>query len=192
MTSSDHNRYWKFDYYVIFSIIVVVSVTIGMSYWISQIEEFSNNITLMVEIGVGVIITIIVFRTTKKAEKNNKDTLKEIKRIVGDGEEFRELKNRRFKNHLRRRTRQLTGELKNHTVRLMTKNLQSSLESFRDDLDDMLGKHYEFITADETHIVENTIKQIENHIISIKHEEFIDENLISLQNQINKLKDMSE
>ena len=43
--------------------------------------ELSNNVTLIVEVGVGIIIAVIVYRITKKSEKNNDDTLKEIKKL---------------------------------------------------------------------------------------------------------------
>ena len=43
--------------------------------------DLPNWLTLVTEVIVGIIIAIIVYRTTKKYEKQNKDTLKKIQEI---------------------------------------------------------------------------------------------------------------
>lgn len=48
----------------------------------STFPNSSNNATLVVEIGVGIIIAVIVYGLTLKSEKNINNTLDEIKLIV--------------------------------------------------------------------------------------------------------------
>ena len=46
------------------------------------IQSLQNNATLVVEIGVGVIITLIVYRVTKISEKKNEEMLSRVDKIT--------------------------------------------------------------------------------------------------------------
>ena len=74
--------YSKNFWIIIGLFIVMVSVIIVN---LSKFQlEFNTSAPLVVEIAFGVIITLIVFRTTKLSEWKNKETLKTIEKVIED------------------------------------------------------------------------------------------------------------
>ena len=70
------------DKYIHILLIGIIIATVVLSVIFSFVDEISNNITLIVEVGVGITIAIIVYRTTKKSEKQNLDTLDKVQEIL--------------------------------------------------------------------------------------------------------------
>ncbi|QLH04771.1 hypothetical protein C5F49_05170 [Nitrosopumilus oxyclinae] len=58
----------KFYVYVILAIITMTALAV----FLNTVDEINNNVTLVAEIAVGIVITTIVYGTTKENEKRQK------------------------------------------------------------------------------------------------------------------------
>lgn len=76
----------KFKISIIFLIIgtVIGSIILGL-----YVDEISNNVTLLVEVGVGISIAVSIYGITKENEKKIEKQINSISDIVKDREEFR-------------------------------------------------------------------------------------------------------
>ena len=77
--TDDSKGIWFNDkgFKIIIGIIIFFTVLIAIT--VESATQLSNNVTLVVEVGIGIIVAIIVFRTTKKSEYQNDVTLAAIK-----------------------------------------------------------------------------------------------------------------
>ena len=81
------SKFISIKFVVILVIITIIIMSIAYFILDSTIKNPSNNITLVVEIAVGLIIAIFLYHFTMKTEDQNTKTLGEIKRLEKDQQE---------------------------------------------------------------------------------------------------------
>ena len=71
------------------TVTVIIAILTGAIASVFSVQkELSNNVTLVAEIGVGVIIAVIVFVFTKKSEIQNNQTLERIEKLENEQSEL--------------------------------------------------------------------------------------------------------
>jgi len=92
----------KYDLIFATILIFVIFGAIVISFHVNSLEELQNNITLVVEIAVGLVIAIILWLFSTKSERRTKGQIKEVgdlvKKVVdvNDKIEIREARNRKY------------------------------------------------------------------------------------------------
>ena len=73
-------------------VILMASFTGVIAFFSKDAYSLPDNTTLITEVGVGIIITIVVYRFAKKSEKKNKELLDDVKKILYEEKSFRDTK----------------------------------------------------------------------------------------------------
>ena len=89
----ENESIWLNNGKIIVIVLVVIGFIIGISGVLLPVDELSNNVTLVVEVGVGIIVTIIIFRSTKQAEFQNQSAIEEMKNLVKEVRSVEEKQN---------------------------------------------------------------------------------------------------
>ena len=85
----------------IFWIVITIIVTAMVSYYLNSYDDVINNlVTLVVEVGIGIIIAIVVYSISKKSESKTKETIENMFRIVHDDDMLRKNKEHEAKDLL--------------------------------------------------------------------------------------------
>ncbi len=121
-------------------IVVFIIIIIGIIIPLELIGlEFSNNATLVVEIGVGIVIALFVHKAFRKSEKDNQKTLEEIRKMV----RIDYTTSSDVKKDLDEKFLQGFNELKlqtNHMLRNIQDKENSSNEQIKKDIPGMLSE----------------------------------------------------
>lgn len=99
---------------VFFALIIIVigGILLGIYLFVElTYPKLSNSLTLVVEIGVGVIIALIIYRLSKKSEIKLETTLKQITDIVKEEAEFTKGRKIGYQSDVRRRIQRILSDV---------------------------------------------------------------------------------
>ena len=85
---------------IIIFTVVAISVITKINDDYSLGGDLSNYYTLIIEVAIGIIITLIVYHISKKSERKNQQTLDDINKIVKEEKNIRDEKYKIFRYYL--------------------------------------------------------------------------------------------
>lgn len=97
-----------------------------------------NLSTLIIEIGVGIIIAYIVFSFSKKSEKQNRETLEKIEKMISEEHESSNSKKRSIQGRLLNVFQNILSN--SHTIISLSKEWERESGSHKEDMKNEIDK----------------------------------------------------
>lgn len=155
------SKFWFIEKRYLVAVYSIIIITTIISIYVDSIEiQMSNNVTLAVEIGIGITIAIVIYGISRKSEAEMAEKMKEMHSIINEQKDFKKKETDLARKKLMPGLRKLNNAL-DDMLGLLYKQLDilSDENSQKDDHKEKINKKWEEIKAEHA-LFDN------NHIIS--------------------------